>query len=1555
MFVDVWTSITGALSRSRILELLGSVWTVLTKIAHGIASGIGTVISSFIAALANADFSGAIDTLNSLSFTGILIGIKKFIDNAKDGLGGIVGIKDSIIGVLDGVKGCLESWQKDIKANALLKIASAIGILAIALTLIAGIDSEKLFGALTAITVLFGDLVGSMSLISKFDGQGGSKAMGTMIGLSIAVAILAKALKKVGGMDSAELENGLSGITALMIELVAAAKILAADSKKSIKGMFQMILLALAMKIFVSVIKSMSTLSWSDLLLGLAGIGGILLEFAGFQALMKLIKPKKMLSSALGLILIGAAMKIFANVCAKFAQMEWGDLAKAGTAIGGILVLTAGFELLAGRSKKMLRSATALMLIGAALEIFADITNKFAQMEWGDLAKAGTAIGGILLISAGFMLLSGMAKHLAGSAIALTLIAASMEVFAHVCNRFGSMDWESLAKAGAAIGGILLLVSGFALLAGLAPHILASSAALLVISVSLAMLTPVLKALGNMSWESIAKSLLMLAGAFAVIGVAGLLLGPIVPAILGLAGALALVGVAAITIGAGLLLAGVGLTAFGAGLTAIAASLAATATAIVGAISIIVIGIEDLLPVLITKVGAVLRSVCEIIIQNAPAIGKAIKAVILTLIDVLVECIPQIIDGLLTLIESLLTSLVAHIPGIVNGIFDFIIALLNGVAARLPDLIEAVVGVVMSLFQGVIDALNGVDPETLVNGILAIGMLTAMMLSLSLCAALAVPAMAGVVAMGLVVTELAAVLTALGALSQIPGINDLVASGGGLLQNIGSAIGGFVGSIVGGFMESVSSKFPQIGSDLSAFMENLAPFIDGASKLDASMLDGVNMLVGTIMSLTKAELLSSVTAWLTGGSSLSDFGSQLANFGPQFASFADSVSGIDTAAVTAAATAFKTFAEAARDIPNEGGFVSLFTGDNSLEMFGTELAKFGPQFASFASATSGIDPNTVEGTANALRILLETVSEIPNEGGLVSLFTGDNSLADFGEQLVPFGRSLAAYGEAVSGIQKYTPHIRASKTAAEYIVSIAEVVPKSGGLVSLITGDNDLGEFASNLKPFGQSIMDYGKSVVGIDTYLDDILDSAKAASNLIVLADSIPKSGGLAGLISGNQDLKSFADGLIPFGESLMSYGLAVGGMSEAIGSIHASIEAADAVISLAKTVKYSASGSELSTFGKNLVTLGDDMKKFMDKCKEFTAGDLDSLIAALGTLRDIAFEFSAIDTSAIETFVTSMETIGSTSLNAFLDSFSNAKDSASAAINTLMTDLTLALKTWHGKLTTKFKVTAEAGLKGLTEKRSAFKDEGKALGKKLGDGVETEKSNVVRKFTSILTACVNAIRGQRSQFQSAGAYLAEGFANGISSSTPNATTAASNMANNAAKAANRKLEINSPSKVGYRIGNFFGLGFTKGIDANVNHAGLSGENLADSAQSNLSMAIAKILAILDGELDTSPTIRPVLDLTEIQNGAEAMASLMNSLSGQPVEGTVSIARRTANGMAHRTVMPKDPELIESAGGDTSTTTNNFYITGSDPREIANAVDRKLQLRVERRKATWA
>lgn len=138
----------------------------------------------------------------------------------------------------------------------------------------------------------------------------------------------------------------------------------------------------------------------------------------------------------------------------------------------------------------------------------------------------------------------------------------------------------------------------------------------------------------------------------------------------------------------------------------------------------------------------------------------------------------------------------------------------------------------MAFFSGIVDALKGIDTETLLKGIVGIGLLAAIMAALSAVAALVPGAMLGVLGMGAVIAELALVLAAVGALAQIPGLNWLINEGGNLLQGIGTAIGKFVGGIVGGFMSGVSSQFPQIGSDLSGFMANVQPFLDGAASID---------------------------------------------------------------------------------------------------------------------------------------------------------------------------------------------------------------------------------------------------------------------------------------------------------------------------------------------------------------------------------------------------------------------------------------------------------------------------------------------------------------------------------------------------------------------------------------------------------------------------------------------------------------------------------------------------------------------------------------------------
>ena len=199
----------------------------------------------------------------------------------------------------------------------------------------------------------------------------------------------------------------------------------------------------------------------------------------------------------------------------------------------------------------------------------------------------------------------------------------------------------------------------------------------------------------------------------------------------------------------------------------------------------------------------------------------------------------------------------------------------------------------MAFFDGVIDALSGIDVNVLIKGIAGIGLLSAIMLALSAVASLVPGAMLGVLGMGAVIAELALVLAAVGALAQIPGLEWLIGEGGNLLQGIGTAIGQFVGGIVGGFMSGVSSQFPQIGSDLSAFMTNVQPFIEGATQLNPSMLDGVKALAETILILTAADILNGLTSWITGGSSLSDFATQLVPFGEAMRDFSIAIAGMD--------------------------------------------------------------------------------------------------------------------------------------------------------------------------------------------------------------------------------------------------------------------------------------------------------------------------------------------------------------------------------------------------------------------------------------------------------------------------------------------------------------------------------------------------------------------------------------------------------------------------------------------------------------------------------------
>lgn len=1327
-----------------VIKKIGEVISKVAKKVSSAASGIGKAIWDIFL---NGGLDNLVGLVNGGIFTSFLLnlkefseGLKNFNKEAKKEVKKSGGIKDTIIDVLNSVKKSLEDWQKNIKAGTILKIAIAVAVLAAALLIISKVPVEKLGTSLGAVTTLFGETLGALALFEKINGDynGAYEAVAIIVAMSLSLLILASAVKKLSDLGWEGLAEGVIGVSALMYAVVGAAKLMSKGGKDISKGAYQLVIMAVALKIMASVCKDLSKLSLEDLGKGVSSVAVILLEFAGFAALMQRIDTDELMRSSFSLILIGVAMEIFADACAKFGNMEWVDLGKAGAAIAGILLIASGFGKLSEYSGDIEKSSIALILIGAAMEIFADVCTKFGQLEWEQLAKAGAAIAGILMLVNDFNSISEESgDDIIKSAISLAIIGVALEILQNALSKMGDISWEEYGKQMAVLGGSLIILS-HALDA--MKDSIKGAAALIIASVALTILAGVLTILGNMSWESIIKGLISIAGTLAILGVAAHILEPLVPVIVNLTGAVALFGL-------GCLAAGVGIVILSAGLTALSGALVAAATGIISALTIIVVGVLKILPSIIEVLTDTIVVICEVITRSASAIGKALKTLILVLVDVIVECVPAIALGALKLILGVLESLAKYTPQIIDLLFKFLIGVLEGVAKNLPQLIQAAVDVFMSFFSGVVEALKKIDKETLIKGIAAVGILAALMTALAATALLAPAAMIGVFAMGTIVAELAFVLATLGGLAQIPGLEWFISQGGNLLQKIGTAIGQFIGGLIGGISKGISSSLPEIATDLSKFMLNLTPFIVGAKMIDSSVLENVGTLAKVILLLTAADIVNGIASFISGGS----------------------------------------------------------------------------------------------------------------------------SLAGFAEQLVPFGEGMKKYAAAVSGIN--ASDIQASANAAKYISDVANAIPKSGGLAQLIFGGNDLGDFATKLTDFGSALKGYGEAVTGLN--VEGIANSVIVAKGLSDVANALPETGVMQTLF-GSKNISSFGDKIAKFGESMKKYSESVSGINAT--SITASATAFKSLVSLAKE-------SEGVDFG-NLKSLGKNLK--------------------------------SISKSAVDKFI-----------SAFNDSSSKVSSAGS-------------------KMTDSF-------IKGVESKESLLVGVGKNMASKFASGISQNTKAIKDSFSAVLKAAISLIKSYYSQFREAGKYAVDGFADGINANTYKARAKAKAMADAASEAAAKALDERSPSKVFYGIGDYAGVAFVNALKDHTTKAYKASFEMASKAKSGLSDAVAKISDVINSDIDAQPTIRPVLDLSDVRAGASSISRMFGANPSVGVMSNVRAITSMMNGNqngGNDDVISAIKDLGNKISGKTGDTYQINGITYNDDSNVSDAVATLVRaVRVERRR----
>lgn len=693
---DAFASIGASLANSKFYQMLEAIGKALKTIGGGIVSAFGSAAGSIIDKLSNANFSGIIDLLNGISLSAIAVGITKFLKSAKDLVDTGASIKESIVGILDSVKGCFEAWQQDIKAGTLMKIATAVGILAASLVALSFIDSDKLAASLGAITVLFADLMASMAVFSKIDvmQKGITRSCTAMLAMSIAIGILAGAMVTLGSLDWEGVSRGLVAIAGLSAIVVASSKAMSTGSGQMIKGAGSLILFAGAVKILSSVCAELGGMKWEEMKQGLLGVGVLLAEIDVFLRTAKF--GSGAISTAAGIVVLAAAIKILASAVSDLGGMDWENMKQGLLGLGAVLGGLAVFTKFTSGAQNMVGIGAGLILVGASIKIFASAIGDLGSLDPGQLVQGLTGMGVALAEIA--IALKVMPKNTIAVGAGLVVVGAALELVADSVGKLAKLTWDQVETSMVTLG---IALGELALALNLMNGTLAGSAALLVAAGALAILAPVLSLLGAMSGEAIAKSLITLAGAFTVIGVAGAVLSPVIPAILALSGALALIGVGVLALGTGLLAAGAGISALAVGITALAASLAAGATGIVASLSMIVLGFADLIPAVAVKIAEGVVTFATAIASAAPALIAAATTVILALMQAIQATAPAIMDTVAMLLTQLLSTIASYLPQIIQSGCDIIVNFLQGIRNNIGQIVETAVSVVLEFVNAV--------------------------------------------------------------------------------------------------------------------------------------------------------------------------------------------------------------------------------------------------------------------------------------------------------------------------------------------------------------------------------------------------------------------------------------------------------------------------------------------------------------------------------------------------------------------------------------------------------------------------------------------------------------------------------------------------------------------------------------------------------------------------------------------------------------------------------------------------------------------------------------
>lgn len=424
------------------------------------------------------------------------------------------------------------------------------------------------------------------------------------------------------------------------------------------------------------------------------------------------------------------------------------------------------------------------------------------------------------------------------------------------------------------------------------------------------------------------------------------------------------------------------------------------------------------------------------------------------------------------------------------------------------------------------------------------------------------------------------------------------------------------------------------------------------------------------------------------------------------------------------------------------------TGTEGLRYLADDLEYLGPKLTVFSQNISDIDPNSFLLMSQAVAILSSAglkATDYVNASGL------ENPLGVLAKDLVTFGKYFVLYAAYISNISNWDV-IDRSALAASSLVDVANNITGTGGVLSLFNGygEGDLADFGKKLRSFGTSLSSYAFVLSDIDSDGWIRIDTSVVYSKkLIELASNLWGPSGLTTLFVNKKDLDDFGTEIRKFGEALHDY-LGEGGVGsiDNWGLIETSITAAEDLGELGTFwSNVGISYNDATNFGQVLPLIGQGIAGFYTAISQIgdTEGvDVNSLRATVDVTRDL------IESISILADGESRNWSGAAVLNGLTEKIVGIVNVASKRID---------------DLTKTFKLMGQYGgqgyINGLTEDMTVYTNAGVLMGVAVLNGIRTALD----------------INSPSRELYEVGQYGGEGYVNALNDSVPEAERAGQKM----------------------------------------------------------------------------------------------------------------------------------------------------------------------------------